>query len=337
MEAREISLNVSYNGTNISTDIAKYMKSFGATDNLSGQADTVDITLQDKKELWMGDWMPEKGDTLEVSLHSKNWGGDGDSQELKMGKFEIDEVESSFPPHEVKLKAISVPDNAEIRGVEKTRSWEKTKLSVIAKDIAGGAGLELYYDTDEDPELDRAEQSSQSDLDFLMKLCKDNGLALKVSDKQIIIFDEQKYEKADPVRTITNGESALKSFQVRSKSREVYKACHVKYKHSKKDEMIEYTYTDPNKEKGSTLEVNEKVKDLAEAEKLAKKKLREKNCEEVTVSASMVGAFDLLASNTVKLSGFHKFDGKYIITKAGHSIGGGYSVSLDLRRCLDGY
>lgn len=334
---RRVNLAVQYDGTDISSSVANFLESCTISDVMGGSADSVDITLQDKNELWQGDWLPDRGALLTIALNQENWHGIGDTQTLPIGKFELDEIECSMAPHEVKIKAVSVPNNSNLRGVEKTRSWEKTKLSVIAKDITTGAGMELYYDTQEDPQLDRAEQSEQTDLEFLLKLCNDAGLALKVTDGKIAIFDEEKFEKADPVRTIKNGESALLSWSLKASIHNIYKACHVKYKHNKKSELIEYTFADPNKKKGMTLEVHDKVENVAEAEKLAKKKLREKNREETTVTMSMIGDFDLLASNTVKLVGFHKFDGKYIIVKATHSIGSAYTVNMDLRKCIDGY
>lgn len=338
--ARRINLKILYESTDISADITKYLKSFSFGDVMSGAADDIDITLEDREELWQGDWLPARGAILTVSLITKAWSAaDDEDHELPVGQFEIDEIENSSPPNEVKIKGVSIPNNAEIRGIEKNHSWEKANLSVIAKDIATGAGLELYYDTADDPNLERAEQTEQTDLEFLMKLCKDEGLALKISDRQIIIFDEQKYEKADPVRTITKGSTAVKTFSIKSSIHNIYKACHVKYKESKKNELIEFTFIAPDKKdsRGMTLQVNEQVANIAEAEKMAKKKLREKNREEITISMSMVGSFDLLSSNTVTLSGFHVFDGKYIIIKGKHDIGSGYGVNIDLRKVLDGY
>lgn len=333
--ARRVWLKVVYNQTDISKDIAKYLKLFSYNDVMSGEADDIQITLEDRQELWQGDWLASKGDTLNVTIVTKAWEQSTDTEkELPLGVFEIDEISISAPPNEVKIKAVSVPNNSELRGVDKTRSWEKTKLSVIANDIASGAGLELFYDTDDDPEIDRAEQSEQSDLSFLMKICKDKGLALKINDKKTIIFDEEKYEQADPVKTIDK--SCLKSFDLKSSTREVYKACHVKYQKSDTKELIEYTYEVPGKQ-GKTLQVNDEVKSIGEAEKLAKKKLREKNKDEITISLSLLGDFDLLTGNTIMLNGFHSFNGKYIITKGSHDIGNGYTMKLDLRRCLDGY
>lgn len=335
MKARRTWLKITYNQADISKDIEKYLKAFSFSDVMSGEADDIRITLEDTQELWQGDWLPSKGDTLCVEIFTRAWKNvDEEEKTLPLGLFEIDEIEISRPPSEVKIKAVSVPDNSELRGVDKSRSWEKTKLSVIARDIAIGAGLELFYDTDEDPEIDRAEQSEQSDLSFLMQLCSEHGLALKISDNCVIIFDEMKYEQADPVITITK--NMLESFTIKSSTREIYKACHVKYQNSSKKELIEYTFSLPDRN-GKTLEVNEEVKSIAEAEKLAKKKLREKNKEEITISARMIGNFNLLAGNTVMLNGFHSFDGKYIIIRGSHEIGNGYKMGIELRRCLDGY
>ena len=84
-------------------------------------------------------------------------------------------------------------------------------------------------------------------------------------------------------------------------------------------------------------EIKEQVKNIAEAERLAKKKLREKNCQEWTGNFTVVGNLNLVAAITIKLLGFGKYDGKYIITRASHSIGSGYQTSIEVRRCLNGY
>lgn len=334
-KARRAWLKIIYNTKDISNDITPHLKSFSFNDVMSGEADDINLTLEDRAELWQGDWLPERGDTLTVSIMTLNWRSAMEGEkELPLGLFEIDEVEISKPPSEVKIKAVSVPDNTELRGTDKSRRWENTTLQTVAQDIADGADMELFYDGD-DPSFDRVEQSQQSDLSFLSKLLKDYGLALKVSDDKIIVFDEHDYEEAEPVKTIR--QSDLTSFSLKASTREIYRGCHVKYQNSTDNEVIEYTFIPNEEKKGKMLEVNEEVDSVQAAEKLARKKLREKNCTEVTVSLHLMGDFDLLAGNTVTLEGFHSFDGKYIITRSSHDIGGDYSMSVELRRCLDGY
>ncbi len=336
MKSRRAKIKVSYNGKDISTDLAPYLKSFDFNDVMDGEADDISLTLEDMAELWESDWLPEKGSTIKAVIVLTGWNGE-EEKELNLGQFEIDEIELTGPPHEVKIKGVSVPDNNTLRGVEKNRSWEKVKLSEICQDIANGASMELFYDVGTDPELDRAEQTEESDLAFLQRLCRDNGYALKVSDNKIIVFDAVTYEAREAVATISREGSMVKSYSITSKTRDVYKACHVKYTNTKTGETIEHTFTPDESKAGKVLAVNEQVENVAEAEKLAKKKLREKNTDEVSVSLSMVGNVELLAGCTVNIKGFHSFDGKYIITNGSHTIGGGYELKLDLRRCLDGY
>lgn len=337
MKARYAAVNCLYNGKDISADLAAFMKSFSVREVLSGEADSAEITLEDREELWQGDWMPDRGALLDVKMSVGNWEAPGDFRTLPLGKFEVDEITNTGPPNEAKIRLVSIPNASNLRSVEKTRAWEKTKLSQIIKDIADGAEMESYYDAEEDSIQERAEQSEETDLSFLQKLCKDAGLALKITDKKIVVFDISKYEQADPVMQITKGQQSVLSFECRTTIHDIYKACHVKYKHAQQEEMIDYTFTDPKRKEGQTLQVNEKVDSLEEAEKLAKKKLHEKNLEEVAVSLTMVGNFALLASNTVQLVGWHTYDGKYLIMRSTHDIGNGYTTKIELRRVIDGY
>ena len=349
MEARRILTIIKYNNKDISADISKYLKSISYTDNLSGEADDLLITLEDKAGLWQSTWMPEKGALLDVMLQQKYWQTlSALPQSLRLGLFEIDEITSSGYPSEAQIKAVSVPDNNTLRGTERSRSWEKAKLQVIANDIASAAGMSLFWDTEENPVLDRAEQTEQSDLSFLYAICKDKGLALKISDKKIIIFDEAKYEaekaKITIVKpgTVYKKESGMKylfvgtGYSLRTKIRDIYAACRVSYQQGSSKSNIEATYTAAGK-KGKTLQVNEQVESVAEALNLAKKRLREKNKDEVTGSLNMLGNFVLLSGVTVNLLGFGAFDDKYLITRASHDIGSGYTTNIDVRRCLNGY
>nr|DAW28353.1 MAG TPA: tail protein [Caudoviricetes sp.] len=349
MEARRISVIIKYNNKDISVDISKYLKIISYTDNLSGEADDLQITLEDKAGLWQSTWIPEKGALLDVMLQQKYWQTlSALPQSLRLGLFEIDEITSSGYPSEVQIKAVSVPDNNTLRGTERSQSWEKAKLQVIANDIASAAGMSLFWDTEENPVLDRVEQTEQSDLSFLYAICKDKGLALKISDKKIIVFDEAKYEaekaKITIVKpgTVYKKESGMKylfvgtGYSLRTKIRDIYAACRVSYQQGSSKSNIEATYTVAGK-KGKTLQVNEQVESVAEALNLAKKRLREKNKDEVTGSLNMLGNFVLLSGVTVNLLGFGAFDDKYLITRASHDIGSGYTTNIDVRRCLNGY
>lgn len=352
-------LIVTYNGKDISESLAQYVLSFSYTDNLTGQVDDISITLEDRAELWEADWMPERGATLDITICTYNWSDlYSEEQDLQLGKFEIDELEVSSAPNVVTIKAvaISIGDDSTLRSTLRSHTWENISVQKAANDIAWQNGMKLQWYCDDNPNIDKLEQNDESDLDVLQKICDDAGFALKVTTDTIIIFDVEKFEKEDvyaeyyhPGTTILNivenqpkpvQTDALLNYSFKAKIRDVYKKCHVKYAKDKDKSVIESTFVAPDKKEkeGATLEVHQQVSSQAEAERLAKKKLREKNCEEFTGSFSSDGNMGLCAGETIEMLGFGNFSGKYIITQAKHDISSsGFTSSVEIRKCLDGY
>lgn len=352
-------LIVTYNGKDISESLAQYVLSFSYTDNLTGQVDDISITLEDRAELWEADWMPERGATLDITICTYNWSDlYSEEQDLQLGKFEIDELEVSSAPNVVTIKAvaISISDDSTLRSTLRSHTWENISVQKAANDIAWQNGMKLQWYCDDNPNIDKLEQNDESDLDVLRKICDDAGFALKVTTDTIIIFDVEKFEKEDvyaeyyhPGTTILNivenqpkpvQTDALLNYSFKAKIRDVYKKCHVKYAKDKDKSVIESTFVAPDKKEkeGATLEVHQQVSSQAEADRLAKKKLREKNCEEFTGSFSSDGNMGLCAGETIEMLGFGNFSGKYIITQAKHDISSsGFTSSVEIRKCLDGY
>ena len=324
-------VEITMNGKAVGKDLEKYLKSVSYREALDGEADTLDVTLQDIEGLFMNEWFPRRGTSIEIAFFDEY-------SMMNLGFFYVDEIENSFPPSECKIKGTSIPPGSNVKAAEKWRSWELVTLRQIAGDIATGAGLRLYYETSYDPTLDRAEQSDESDLQFLHRLCSDNGLALKLNDKQLIIFDIEEYEKRGATSIITKGSSLIKRFSARSTLNEIYSSCEVKYD----DGNVELPYSGFtggalsglfSSGSGKKLKVNKRVKSAGEAERLARKKLKAKNREETKVQMTLVGNFSLRAGATVTLEKFGAFSGKYLIQKATHTLGsGGYETAIEISK-----
>lgn len=338
----------------ISEDLAKYLISVDFTDNLSDTVDDLTITLEDRAKLWQNDWFPDMGAKLDVTVYTLNKENlDEGQKEYHVGEFEIDQLEVTGAPSTVQIKAVSVISESSLRGVKKNRTWDKISIWKCADDIAQENGIACEWYCTDNPNLDHVEQSDESDLEFLRKVVKDAGFGLKISTDKIIIFDEESQEKGKETFIFVRPEAKEKtsekeeteqkkidrffSYKAVAKTRNIYKECHVRYKKGKEKKVIEATFTAPDKTDGKTLEINEQVENVAEAERLARKKLRDKNKDEVTANFSLYGDLDFSAGLLIRLENFGRFDGKYIITKANHKLGGGYTTTLDLRRCLDGY
>lgn len=425
--ARRTELKVSIEGVDISGEVNKYLSSMTYTDNEEDKADDLQISLDDRENIWLGSWLntPEqpqpsttaegwnigdtvtvsdkpqyssygtgkpgavltnytgsithlnlrpgvpypihvdkkgwfsesrvvvvsrfkskeigsggaKGATIKASIVKKNWLGNGEELELNCGTFEIDSVDVSGPPQKLVLKATSIPYTSTTRTQMKTKAWEKIKLSGIAREIAKTNGLQAMFESGYDPMYERKEQVQESDVVFLQRLCKDAGLALKVTAKTIVLFDVAEYEKKEPVKTIKKGSGDISSYGLQTGMNDTaYSSCRVSYTDPKTKKLIEYTFTPPNaNNSGQVLEVNEKVTSREEAKQLAMKRLREKNKDEFKATFSMTGDVLLVAGVTVDLSGFGFFDGKYIIEQATHTVSAGYKTSVSLRKVLEGY
>ena len=334
--ARNVEVEIEVNGKNITADISNYVKSVTYNDVMDGEANTAEIELHDVNHIWREAWFPQRGDTAKITFIRKNWSGEGEEL-LPLDCFEIDEIENSYGSsgNVAKVKLNSIPNNSGLRSTDESQSWEKVNLSKIAADIAEKAGMPLLYDAEDDPLIERAEKSEQSNLAFLKKLCADNYLILLVTNGQLVISNEKKLEEQDAAVTLTYGEDAVKSFRMRTTISKIYRSCEINYKNGKKSEGIKGKFEDPSKEKGLTLKINKKVETAAEAEKLARNELRKKNKAEVKGSISLIGNFAYLSGVTIELAGHGKLDGKYIIERSRHKIGGsGYGVDIEIRKCL---
>lgn len=337
---RRTLLHVDYNHQNVTDIINKYIKSWTYTDNLSGEIDNLQITLQDRDDIWINEWFPRKGSIITPTLYKTQW--NATELKTKLGEFEIDSISGNGPPSTIKIDALSITEANSLRGEQKSRAWEKVNLKKVAGDIAKANNMPLHFQTVENPVKERWEQEGETDLAFLHSICKDAGLCLKLVNKTIVILDEADYEQQEPITTINRKSKESDLIKVDTWSFNTaltgtYKACTVKYRNAQKKKTYKATFTPKNVPNniGRTLVINnEEVSSDEEAYKLAKKKLRETNKNATTINLTVVNLIHIDAGMTFNLAGFGQLDGKYIVTKVIHRE---TNTSLQLRRCLEGY
>lgn len=326
-------LVVFYSGVNISADIAKFVVGCSYVDNASGQVDDLTLTLRDDEQLWIGPWSPQKGDTIDVTIRIKHPGGRASA--VPCGKFTVDELTASGPPRVFEIKAVSVPVDRSIRRQKKSRAWEAVTLFEIASDMANTGGLLLVYDAPA-IQYDRRDQHDEADLAFLQRLCKDEALALKVTDERLVIFSEENAEHGPTVASYAPG--TVISWRFNSQAHDVFNACTVAYTDPQTGETLEYTYRDPNHPSGDKVrKVTRRVSSLAEAENLAKRTLRNANKREVEGEITVMGNAHVYAGSNVSLTGFGVFSGKYSVETVSHDTSNGYTQRLTIHKVLEGY
>lgn len=340
MIARKTRVIVKFAGVDITASLEKHLLSLSYIDNEEDAADDLQLSLEDRKGKWVSDWLAQteaKGTKIEAKIIQE----EGKKKKvLPCGQFQIDNISIGGPPDKVNIKAVSVPQGSKLASEEKTKAWEKIKLSVIAKEIAKANKMDFMFESKTDPQYDRREQSKKTDISFLRELCKDAGISLKVTDRKIVLFDASKYEKMPPIATLKKGKADILSYRFSTKLKDTgYSSCEVTYTDGKTKKTIKGSFKRKQKSKNKkVLKINTKVTSKKEADELAKKKLREKNKDETNASLEVVGNPYFVAGTTIKIKGWGLYDGKYIIQSASHSVGsGGYTTSLSLRKVLEGY
>lgn len=336
---REAKLSITYNGTNISEDLSQCLTDFAYTDAAPGELDDVQITVEDRDGRWQGTWSPEEGDYLEAAIEVSNWYEPGDSLSLPCGRFYVDSVTcfGSSSGDTVTIRGVSLPLNSSIRQENRTKNWENTSLWDIAQEVAEGAGLELSFYAEDNPNYERQDQTDQSDLGFLVGLAKGEGVAAKITGGQLILFDEAFFEDKDAAFTLKKGEDHILSFSFEwSATNAAYRACEITFSKVNEDALITALYEPPGAPgEGPVLRIREYVESEGEALRVARKRLREHNKQYGKASFSLMGDVRLASGIVMNISGFGRNDGKYIIEQAAHQYGSsGYTTDIQIRRVL---
>lgn len=336
--ARRVQPHVTLDNVDVTGEIKDHLKAFSFTDNISGEADSVSLTLADRDGKWRGSQRPKQGSQLKCSFGISTGWDDMKVVSRSIGLFEIDRIRIGGPPKEISFDALSIPQSSSLSKAQKTKGWEKANLKKVAGDIARANDMKLYFSAADNPQYDRVDQEGQTDLSFLMKLCTEASMTLKIADRKLIIMDERKLEEAQEKLVINEKDKAIKDYSGDSSITGLYRSCSVRWTDPKTKKSKRYTFT-PTKRPQSNriLYVNEEIKSESAAKKLAMAKLREANKEAVTFSLKLAGFINIHSGETIRLTGFDSFDGKYIATTVSATLVGGTETSISLRKVLEGY
>ncbi len=345
----------------VSQSLQSDLLSFEFADRENGEADEISILLKDTDGRWAGSWKPEGGESVKAYLAKGTTTDLGlNRAELYCGRFFVDQTRVMGPPRTFEIRAVSIPLNKPIRKKEKTRAWENQSLKVIAQAIAKEASVELRFESEENPIYDRIDQSGESDLKFLSRLAEEAGLSIKVTDDQLVIFDQAYFEKQQPTQTLILGQSAILSWSFDNVQSETYRSCTVIYRDPKKKSkssagsytlkerldddgnessgslkdklddadakhvnpaVFSYTYVDESIDaNGQEYIVKKRVKSISEAKRLARVKLRQLNSRRVRGNLTVVGDVMLVAGIVIECQGFGSFDGNFFIEEASHLV-----------------
>lgn len=331
---RQVLLDLTYGGNSIWADVEEEALSFTYTEEASGSADVLTVELVDPDGKWRSEWFPKRGVEIEAAITSIGFGPE--DIELDCGTFEIAKPRVSGPPDKISFEATATRVTGKLKRERRSFPWQNISLENLCSLLSGRAGLSLDY-RGEEITIDREEQTRQTDLQFLAKLCAKHDHGLKIWRDELRVYSFEQFE-AEPARVVIDrADGNLIKYAYAADAHDIYRAVEVSYR----DPVRGQTMTSVYKPKypppsGSIKRINAKVKSAAQARRIAQKAIRQANSKELTGDLTVVGDLRLRAANNTQLKGFGIADVYPVFnTKVVHSVGSsGFTTSLDFRRIV---
>lgn len=331
---------IRYEQKDITNDLTPYVRAVTYADYLSGQSDTLEVELEDADGRWIDAWYPGKGDTLSADIGYDN------APLLPCGSFEIDEIEFSFPPSVVVIKALSTGVKKSVR-THQGRAYENTTLAAIAQRLAKRNRLTLIGKIRE-IRIDRVTQYMETDVAFLTRLAREFGYAFKIAGSKLVFSELAELRSTDAAVVLTLQD--LSQLNLRDKIKDVVQEVKQKYHNPKtkklevygvKDGQVQVVGQSDAKGKDSGQQVSADTHKMsarsgskATAQVKAQAALDASNLQQTAGSMATMGNTKLVAGNTVDLQRCGKLGGKYLIESARHRMerGSGYTTELEIKR-----
>ena len=309
-------MNVLYNAVDI-TNSVEPIKAI-LTDNSGGVPDSIECIFSDTSDLW-SQWKPKKNDTLEIKQNG-----------YSTGIMYIDELIQSAGIF--KLKALSIPHHSK---TARSQGWENVRFLEFVNEIAGRYGFTVQTYGIENYLYKRVDQIEQADFSFLAYRCMLEGYALKINNKNVVIYNESLLEQKgiDSVGSIIYKSDILNNFEFKDKSTDIFSKCLIKSSGS--NGFIQGQFEDENVY-GATLTKQIYCSDQGEANRFAKGYLRATNKQMITGTFPIKLNTSYAAGTNVEIKKIGMFDDKYFINRLVHDLMNN-RTNLCLRKALEGY
>lgn len=324
--ARRATVSLTYNGK-IAAQMAEYLSSFKYTDVSSGTSDSISIELNDKDRRWINGWFPQKGDRLKPVIERHNWDADGITTKMKCGTFVVDDFSFRGGPLRCTIEAVALPSTSGFKSTERTNTYERTTLKEIGSVIAKRNGLSLVFEAG-DVSIESVAQDKQNDSSFYNELVVKYGLALKIYNDRLVVFDEAVYEAKPVVATLTESDFEP-NWTWNTTLAGTYTGVRYQYTHTEKN--VTFTVNVGGGER--ILTCDDAANNQTEATLIALAKVNNANKGTTTLKITLrTPAWNIVATQCIQIKNLGQLSGKYYVEKATTSVGDGTKTTLDLRK-----
>lgn len=315
MNLPQVDYTIIYNQKDVSRDISPYILEIQYTDKVTGESDTLEISIEDTDHRWQNDWYPEKGDTLQLIIRTGSY-------QLNCGSFECDESASSFSRDGDKFVIRGLAAGIKKRLRTKTSYAHQDKsLREIANTVGSAMGLKLIGSVP-DIRINRVNQYRETNLQFLNRLGAEYGCIFSIRGDSLVFMYYKDLEGRAASFSLLK--SDLISGDMRDTTHKTYTGARVRHHDPYRKQTISY-FSRPDDQSpadGSVddLEVHAKVDNEQQAEAKGKYALSKSNTQGVTGDIVLPGNLLFVSGNNFQLNGAGKLSGIYHILEATHTI-----------------
>ena len=338
MPPRAPSFKLTYQGRDITAEFSQWPTDITYTDHHHGQADEVSVTVHNTNGAWLDIWEPQEGDVFALDY------GYEDAPLEPAGEFTVDEdgADGDAGGDTADFRGLAAPKTKELR-TEKHKAYEKQSLSEIVGKIAGEHGFQLEGEI-EDLDYERITQNGERDLAFLKRLAEETGHFFTVKGQKLVFTSRNALRAAEPVRTfdrVTDFRQTLTRYSLRNADHVAATKAEVRYLHPRRKKVIKGDASSADDlglmtNSGDVVKLDVRVEDEAQAERLAKSKLDQKNSPKYSGTLYMVGDPQIVAGVVIALTSFGNKSGKYLVTQSTHRmVRGGYTTSVEIEGLTD--
>lgn len=323
-----IDYTIIYNQKDISRDISGYIISIQYTDKVTGESDSIEISVEDHDQRWQNDWYPAKGDSLELIIRKG-------TQQLNCGIFQIDELASSSSTagDVFVIKALAAGIKKKLR-TKVSYAHENKSLREIANTVGASMGLTLIG-TVPDIRLNRCNQYRETNLAFLNRIGSDYGCIFSVRGDNLIFTYYQDIEGRSASFSLSKQE--LISWDLRDQTNKTFAKAKLKHHDPYAKTTVSYLSKEDEESDSDSvddLEMRVKAENPQQAEAKGKHALFKNNTQGVGGDIVLPGNLLFVSGNNFQLNGAGKLSGIYQILEATHLISnsGAYQCAGNIKR-----
>lgn len=315
---------VRLDGADITGNIADRLISLSITDEAGITSDRFDLTLDDRDHA-LG-W-PGSGVALEIALGYRETGG-----VRTMGRYTVDEVESSGPPAVLVLRGAAADMLASLKS-QRRDSYDGQSIAAIVRTIAARHQLApMVAPRFAAQVVEHLDQTDESDMHLLTRLAEQFGAVSKPAAGRLLFVETGTGTDAagNAMPTVAITRADVLSWRASEQERQFYARVEARWKPARRHstQVVTVGEGDPS----TTL--RNAFRSEPEARRAAEARLRKMARGRTELSLTLPGNPDLVAERRVALSGFRDgVDGAWLITNAEHRFdSSGYATTISAQR-----